>query len=348
MMFCLGLSLDHHLASLLLIPGIAWYIFSKADKSMLHPQYWGTGLLALLAALSIYAYIPIRYSMGPVFNYAGSFTASGEYRPIDLTQFPNLFGLITGVNFRVLMFHYPESSVPAEALRMVSYLWSAFAGFGIAPGLIGLFALIRKQFRFGIMLVVMFFVNFLFYLGYAVVDKPTMMLPQYVIFSMWIAVGIQQLTGWVTAQAHPKIETISSQKPQWEKRCIQGLLMLAAVGVMISNYPKVDLSRDRSSYDLGQAILTSVKPDAVVIGYWDTIPVIQYFQLVEGQRRDVLAVNRFLIDSSNLNQLIRNAVGRRPVYIDSLPADLGAEYFVDEEKSTKPNYRIPSLIQEEQ
>lgn len=47
----------------------------------------------------------------------------------------------------------------------------------------------------------------------------------------------------------------------------------------------VDLSGDWSTRQIGQTILNEVEPGAVVFGWWDTVPVIQYLQLVEGNAR---------------------------------------------------------------
>jgi hypothetical protein len=84
----------------------------------------------------------------------------------------------------------------------------------------------------------------------------------------------------------------------------------------------VDLSDDWSARARGEAILHQVEPNALVFGWWDTVPVIEYLQLVEGQRPDVQAINRFLIAYDDMRHLIEQEVIRRPVYIDSLSADL--------------------------
>ena len=39
--------------------------------------------------------------------------------------------------------------------------------------------------------------------------------------------------------------------------------------------------------------MEALPPDATVIGYWDTIPAIQYYQLVEHLRPDIEACQSF-------------------------------------------------------
>jgi hypothetical protein len=99
--------------------------------------------------------------------------------------------------------------------------------------------------------------------------------------------------------------------------------MTGAVLLALSwNWSLVDLSQDWSTRERGEAMLAQVKPNALIFGWWDTAPVIQYLQLVEGQRPDVRAVNRFLVPYTALKEWIGREVGARPVYIDSPTPDL--------------------------
>jgi hypothetical protein len=58
------------------------------------------------------------------------------------------------------------------------------------------------------------------------------------------------------------------------------------------------------------------------LGWWDTVPVLEDLQQVEGQRPDVLAVNRFLISGQDMEELIYRELGRRPIYINTPPVHL--------------------------
>ncbi len=103
------------------------------------------------------------------------------------------------------------------------------------------------------------------------------------------------------------------------------------------NWRIVDLSDDRSTRERGEAILEHAGEGALIFGWWDTVPVIQYLQLVEGQRKDVRAVNRFLIAEKDLVHVIEKEVQYRSIYIDSPPNGLPAGLVV---VSGDPVYQI--------
>lgn len=159
------------------------------------------------------------------------------------------------------------------------------------------------------MLGLMFAASAFFYIDYAVVDKETMFLPTYLAWAIFAGLGYQALETWIGAQ-----------DPAWV-RGLLGAAVLGAVGVGAAwTGPAVDLSGDRSTREQAAEILDSVRQGAVVFGWWDTIPPVQYLQLVEGRRLDVTAVNRFLISGEDLYTFVLREAGSRSVYIDSFPA----------------------------
>ena len=94
-----------------------------------------------------------------------------------------------------------------------------------------------------------------------------------------------------------------------------GFVLIAAAW----NWKLVDLSHDWSARERGETLLREADLGALVLGWWDTVPIVEYLQLAEGQRPDVRAINRFLIGQDELRLLILQEVEHRPVYIDSPP-----------------------------
>jgi hypothetical protein len=162
------------------------------------------------------------------------------------------------------------------------------------------------------MLLLFFLANAIFYINYRVVDKASMYLPVYLIWALWLGIGYQAILDQVQQ---------AGGKPQgpWAMRLIMaGAVMLA----LTLNSSRVDLSNDWSTREQSETILANVQPNAIIFGWWDLIPALQYLQLVEGQRGDVTLINRFLISNADMNQLIFNELGQRPIYFNNPSIDL--------------------------
>jgi hypothetical protein len=207
------------------------------------------------------------------------------------------------------MFAYRGADLLREVVWYVGHLGRAFLYVGIGPGLVGLVALFRRDRRAAGMMALMFAVSAFFYIDYGVVDKETMFLPTYLAWAIFAGLGYQALE-----------DRIGAQDPVW----VRGLLVSAILGAVIVaavvTGPVVDLSGDRTTRLRAAQVLENVRQGAVVFGWWDTIPPVQYLQQVEGRRPDVTAVNRFLISGEDLYAIVLRESENRPIYIDTFPA----------------------------
>lgn len=325
-----GLGLAHHAATVLLIPGCLWLLLTAAPRRAFAPRALLPALAALLVGVSAYLYLPLRAGMLPAFNYAGHYDAGGIFQPIDLRSPGGLWWLISGRAFAGEMLAYQRYEIWGELARFATQLWRAFVAIGIGPGLLGIGLLLRRDWRRGGMLLLMFGCNAAFYIGYRVIDKETMFLPTYLIWALWLGVGYEWLLGWLRAGD-------SGAARPWNEWPARGLIVGAVLSAVAWTWPQIDLSNDWSARDRGEAILQAVEPNALVFGWWDTTPPVEYLQLVEGQRPDVRAINRFLIAADDMRALIAQEVARRPVYIDSLTGNLPLNV---EARPAGPLYRL--------
>lgn len=311
----MGLSLGHHAATVLLIPGCVWYIATVAPRPALAPRTFLPAVGAVLVGCSVYLYLPLRYAASPAFNYAGHYDATGVFRPINLQTLSGLEWLITGRSFADVMLAYRGVALWHEVEMFGAQLWRAFFAIGIGPGLMGLAVLLRRNWRLGSALLLMFICHAAFFIDYRTMDKDTMFLPTFLIWALWLGVGYQWLLEWLGKVDHALIR-------QWSVRLfcstITGIVLLAIAW----NWRLVDLSDDWSARERGETILRQVQPNALIFAWWDSVPIVEYLQQVEGQRPDVQAINRFLISPDDMRQLIKAEVYRRPVYIDNLTGDL--------------------------
>jgi hypothetical protein len=326
----LGLSLSHHAATVLLVPGCVWYVVTVAPRRAIKPRSLLPALAALLLGLSVYLYLPICYAADPAFNYVGHYNARGDFVPVNLQTVKGLWWLISGRPFASNMFGYEGIELWREVKQFGVHLWQTFLGVGIGPGLLGMVVLWRRNWQLGGMLLLMFVSNAGFYIDYRVADKVTMFLPAYLIWALWLGVGYQWLLQWVTDVDDAAIRHLSALS-----------LYAIVIGVVLFslswNWPLANLSDDWSACERGEEILEEVEPNALIFGWWDTVPVVEYLQLVEGERPDVKAINRFLITADNIRSLIKQDIVRRPIYIDSVPSSLPR--FV-EAKAVDPLYRL--------
>ncbi len=303
----MALSAGNHAATALLIPGAVWFVLSSHPQELLRVRVWGAGILALLAGAAVFLVLPWRYATQPAFNYAGLYDAAGVFHPVDLTTLQGIWWLISGQTFASRMFAYSLSELGPEIQAYAGQLWSTFLAVGIGPGLLGCVVLFKRNWRLGGFLLLLFLANAAFYIDYRVVDKETMFLPTYLIWALWLGVGYEVLLTWLREQSDGPLRV-------WHLRLLlSGTVLLA----LLLRWPRIDLSQDWSTREQSQTILETVEPDALILGWWETIPALQYLQLVEGERPDVTLINRFLIPPEAMHRLILTEIQRRPVYINS-------------------------------
>jgi len=330
-----GLGAAHHAAIVLLIPGSLFYVLAMHPRQAFSIQSIAAAVAGMLVGLSFFLYLPLRYLANPVFNYAGTYDASLQFHPIVLTSLSGFWWLISGKAFAGIMLAYSGAELRHETWMFVEQLWRAFFTVGIIPGMLGLVLLWKGGWRQAGMLSLMFALSAGFYINYRVMDKDTMYLPAYMVWALWVGIGYQAALDWLKHIESARLMRISRQS----------LVAVMASWVLLAlawNWRIVDLSKDRSTRERGEAILEQAGQDALVFGWWDTVTIVQYLQLVEGQRPDVKAINRFLIAESDLVQAIDKEVQYRPIYIDSSPHGLPARLVAI---SDKPIYRIQPRAQ---
>jgi|WetSurMetagenome_2_1015567.scaffolds.fasta_scaffold54478_2 hypothetical protein len=310
-----GLSLGHHAATILLLPGCAWYVLSVAPRRALAPRALVPAIGALLLGVSVYLYLPLLHLAQPAFNYAGHYNAVGQFVPDDLHSVDGLWKLMTGRAFAGQMLAYQGAELLHEIAGFVVQLSQAFFIVGVGPGLIGLVVLLRRDWRLGGMLLLMFALSAGFYIDYRVIDKNTMFLPAFLVWALWLAVGYDWLQQWL-GRAHDQFTRT------WGTNLLRIVLVSVVLIAAAWNWRLTNLSLDYSARQRGESILQVAEPNALILGWWDTVPVIEYLQLVERQRPDVQAINRFLIAPNDVRELIERNLGQRPIYIDSVPDDL--------------------------
>ena len=304
-----GLGLSHHLATGLLVPGVAWFLLATDRRALFQFRSLLAGAGALVLGLMPYLYLSYLYTQQPAFNYAGHYNVLGQFEPVDLTTLSGLWWLVSGSSFSGSMFAYDAAGLWGELVALALQLWRDFIAVGIGPVLLGAFLLWRRDWRLAGLLSLFFLGNGLFYADYRVIDKATMYLPNYVIWALWLGIGLEWLLDWVASD-----ESGPSQ------RRLLGALIAVMVGVaVVVHWPLVNRSEDNSTRQTATDILSVAEEGALLFGWWDTIPAIEYLQLVEGERRDVRAINRFLLPYDAFEAMVQANLGTREIYVSGIP-----------------------------
>jgi len=99
--FCFGLSLTHHLSSILLGPWLLLLILWTLRNQRIKLQFWFISIIVALLPLGIYLYLPIRFLSNTSINYVIN------YFDANLASLKGLYWMISGKMFGPEMFGRP-------------------------------------------------------------------------------------------------------------------------------------------------------------------------------------------------------------------------------------------------
>jgi hypothetical protein len=197
--------------------------------------------------------------------------------------------------------------------------------------------LFKKHRDEAIFMVITFVINVIFFTTYRVIDLETMFLPIYVIFSIWIGFGLRELMR-LLEESNLRTLFKVGQRPVNAGLILKAFLILFVLFVTVWNWPLVSQAGNYQAQEKAEAIFTQVEEGAIIYGKWPTIPVLQYYQIVEGRRPDLKLINRFLISPTNMEYWIGQEVAlqQRPIYIDYLTQYLIDHYSIGDPEPLYP------------
>ncbi len=304
-----GMGMGNHTALALVGPGVAWLVLAADPAIWRQPRRWvGPGLTALAAFVAIFLYLPIRHAARPPVDYVR------DYFPhVDLFSLKGWFWMIRGGMFESLFFSVPPAEIAGHLRRLVAQLLANFgilaaalSGLGLACGL----ANRRSRRHVAIMCMLLLFCHSGFYLAYGALDKDWMHSVSYLVVALLFGMGLDALAGRVRpAGVVPLLAALLVVKQAW------------------FNYSYADLSRDWSARRTGETIMGIMNRGALYIGMWEHVPILEYLQVVEGQRPDVRLVNGVFVGPAGATHFASEAYARgRSVYTTA--KDLFSEDFV--------------------
>lgn len=308
--FLLGLGLANRTTTALFIPAVAAYLLLSSRPT--GAARWLVVPAGLALGLLPYIYLPLAYAAGPDYVWSDFYGEASR----DLTSVGGLWWLVSGGAHYTLAGHFGLSEWLPALGDYGRWLTSGFLGVGVVLGLVGIWHQARTAPRELILLAGIFVPQLLFYTSYAAIDREFMFLPTYLVWALWVAVGIVAAGRMLGATAGD----IKMPARAWAAALVLPLIAL------LVNYSLVDLSGDRRTREDATAFLAQAEPGAVIVGRWIDVAPMEYLQVVEGQRHDVTLIHRGTLDSAGLLELARRYVGSRPFYLVGPAGPLAGEF----------------------
>jgi len=272
-----GLSLGNHFSMLLLAPAGLFLISQGNYRALLKPKTLIAMGLAFLLGLAVYLYLPLRASQNPPINWGNPCAWSG------------FFWLVSGAQYRRFVFSLPLVHLPGRVCAWANLLTQQFDWWGLLLGLVGLWYCSRNQRSLLASSVFSFGTISIYAIGYNTTDSYVYLIPSYLIFAIWLGVGIHHLLAALARLG---------ERTQIKILVPFGLalLLLLPLVSLWQNFSSLDLSADRAAYDYGSEIFKILQPNAIVIADTDQHTfTLWYFAYVVGERPDVAVLNRALL-----------------------------------------------------
>jgi hypothetical protein len=296
--FLFGLSLTHHRTMLLMLPAIIYYLWPQFKVWRL--QTWTKIIIALVAPLLLYLYIPLR---GHVGSLDGTYTntLAGFWKQVTASGygvflFENPFGAERGVDFYLSLFVKQFGLIGLVAglvglvvlsLRGCISVWGSRArrnrdsgaSAGQAPNL-----KCTRLRRVGRLTLIAFGTYSVFNLFYRVADIEVFFIPPFLICSIWVGVA----AGWLLTRP----TWAGTERLSWLRLPAALLAALLLIGqsivILHDNLPELDRSDNWTVHDYGVDVMRQpLEPNAVIAGILGEVTLMRYFQETEGLRPDL-------------------------------------------------------------
>jgi hypothetical protein len=219
------------------------------------------------------------------------------------------------------VFAYGWPEIGGQIADYAYCLWGNFLGIGLAIGALGGIVTAWRRRHLAAGLTLIFLANAIFYVGYGAGDKRIMFLPTYVIWAIWIGLGLDRILDQIDALLER-----GADARLW-RAAVSSLLPGLAVAALLVNYPFADLSDDWRTYQRATRLLDEVEPGAYVLATsWFEVAPLEYLHVVEGRRRDVTVLNRSEVPFLEVYSLIDIHGDAHPFYSTDEVDWLAARY----------------------
>ncbi len=316
--FAFGLSLTNHRTMLWFAPAIAVWVLWRERGALFRPRRLFSLVLAFAVPLLLYGYVFWRgeSDVGVEFHMkdfsamilAGNASGWWRFGPVDwvVTRVSNLYVPLLVEQFTVLGFLAGLIGFAALALDRPPRGWPLKLP---AREALVFIALVNAA-------------NSAFCVFFDTIDVEKFFLPSYITFLLLIAVGIAVLAERWVVSSH-----------SWTRVLGPVSLILfcgSIIFLIISNFSVNDWSgRTDVTRAWAENMAQPLEPHALIAGPWESLTPLEYYQYVDGRRRDlerwkVITQNYLLPKAfydSRQGDIEREVRAGRPVYLTVYPGE---------------------------
>jgi hypothetical protein len=333
-----GLSMANHRLTLLLAPGIAAFVLTTEPGILRRTGFVGRclGVMAGVAAL-VYLELPIRAAMGAPLVYGHPDTLLGFLYVVLGVQFGGDVGFSGGL--------------PGKVADLVSLTVAQFGPLALLiPAAFAACAARRP--RIALMTGLWVLATCLFAATYDNAMIERYYLGPVLCVVVWLGAGasilvdaaikLRSVLGWDPPEAgepgaggpgtghaeHPGSPLGAAGRDWFPLRLsfvAAALLLAPAIWLAPHAFAAADQSADRTANAWSTWVFQEARSDAVICSWWSFSTPLWYRQTVLGVRPDITVLDdRDRLDENlgTVDDVIRANLGRRPVYLVRLPADL--------------------------
>ncbi|HEM62095.1 MAG TPA: DUF2723 domain-containing protein, partial [Chloroflexi bacterium] len=325
-----GLSLTHHSTMILFLPACALFVWLTDRSVFRNRSLLLTVAVLVVAPLVLYVYIPLRASATP---YLYVELAPGRTVALYDNSLRGFLGFLAGEMF------VAELGVQAPLLERMAMaaglLLKQYGLAGLALGILGVMKLslgprAALAHRLLALLGPSYVALVAFTLIYNVGDIHVFYTPTYVIFAIWIAVGMAWL---VEAARDLRWRFFSSAlAPAY---VLAGLFALLPLPLLWNNYSTVDKSDDFQARAWAESVLSQPIPHGAILISNDRneITPLLYLQHVEGVRPDLLTMFPLMLPGEEYSNVVRVIDGvldvDRPLFLVKPMPGLEVKYSME-------------------
>jgi hypothetical protein len=273
--FVVGLSFTNHMTTVLLAPGlIMLYFLTQGNTRNSWRQLMIMGI-PFLVGLSVYLYLPLRSSTGPVLDWGHPTTVE------------RLLWHLGGRQYRVWLFSSTE--VAGRQLRyFAAGLPAEFAYVGLAVAVLGLVLLASMNKKLLMVILLLFATCVAYAINYDIHDIDSYFLLAYFSVALLAGAGLYEM-GTVLQRHVTAMKSV--------------LVVCMFLPAGLSVWYHYDANNESGNYlveDYTRNVFRSLDTNALVMSYqWDYfVSASYYYQLVKGYRPDVIVMDKELLRRS--------------------------------------------------